>query len=138
MAAVRDLLLRELPPGGRGRQAVEELQPLRLPGGTRDVGGDNIGRVPVQAAAGSVIPHRGTRIGVRGGLLHVTQRDPGIQSGGDERVAKRVGRDGLADARSAGDPPHDPPGAVPVQPPPIRSQKHKPAIITQRDFRSLA
>ena len=43
----------------------------RLPGGTRDVGGDDVGRVPVQAAAGSVIPHRGARICVRGGLLHV-------------------------------------------------------------------
>jgi hypothetical protein len=29
--------------------------------------------VPVQAAAGPVVPHRGPRIGVRGGLLHVAQ-----------------------------------------------------------------
>jgi hypothetical protein len=37
-----------------------------------------------------------------------------------------VGRDGLADpglARHAAD---DPPGAVPVQPSPVRSQEHRP------------
>jgi len=51
-AAVRDASWRELPPSGRGRQAVEELKPLWLSRGTRDVGGGNIGRVPVQVVAG--------------------------------------------------------------------------------------
>ncbi len=54
-------------------------RPVRLlPGSACDVGGNDIGGVPVQAAAGPVIPHRCSRVGVRGGLLHVAQRDPGI------------------------------------------------------------
>jgi hypothetical protein len=71
-----------------------------LPGGARDVGGDDVSGVPVQAAAGPVIPHRGPRIGMRGGLLHVAQRDPGIQRGGDERMpsvrSRRVRRISVA------------------------------------------
>ena len=66
------------PPDGGGRQA--ELLPAEgLSGGACDVGGDNIGRVPVQAAAGPVISHRGPRVRMGGGFLHVAQRDPGIQ-----------------------------------------------------------
>ena len=73
----------ELPPGGRGRQAVKELQPLRLPGGACDVGGDDIGGVPIQAAAGPVIADRGARVRVRRRLLHIPQWHSGIQGGGD-------------------------------------------------------
>ena len=69
---------RELLPGDRGRHA-EELPALAgLPGGGRDVGGDDIGRVPVQAASGAVIPHRGPRICMRRSLLYVPQRHPGL------------------------------------------------------------
>ena len=39
---------------------------------------------------------------------------------------QRVRRDGLADPGAAGDLADDPPGAVPVQPPPVRSQEHRP------------
>ena len=52
---------------------------------------------------------------MRGGLLHVPQRHSGVQRGGDERVPKRVGRDGLGDPGPAGGLADDPPGAVPVQ-----------------------
>ena len=55
-----------------------------LPGGARDIRGDDEGRVPVQAAAGPVIPHRGSRVSMGRGLLHVAQRDAGIQRGGYE------------------------------------------------------
>ena len=75
-------------------------------------------RMPVQAAAGPVVPHRGPRIRVRGRLLHVVQRHPGIQGCGDERVPERVRADGLGDPGAAGGFADDPPGAVPVQPPP--------------------
>jgi hypothetical protein len=47
-------------------------------------------------------PRRGPRVGMRGGLLHVAQRDPGIERGGDERVSERVRGDGLADPGTAG------------------------------------
>ena len=55
-----------------------------LPGGARDVGGDDVGGVPVQAAAGPVVPDRGPRVGVRGSLLHVPQRHSGIQTGREQ------------------------------------------------------
>ena len=48
-----------------------------LPGGTSEISGDNVGRVPVQAAAGTVVPHSGAGIGARGGFPHAVrqQRD---------------------------------------------------------------
>jgi hypothetical protein len=82
--------------------------------------------VPVEAAAGPVIPHRGPRIRVRGRLLDVAQRDPGVQRGGDERMPQRVGRDCLGDPGAAGGLADDPPSAVPVQPPAVRSQEDRP------------
>ena len=78
--AVRDQFTAVRPPGGSGRQAAES-SPSGLPGGTRDVGGDYIGGVSVQAAACPVIPHRGARICMPRRLLHVPQRHPGIQTG---------------------------------------------------------
>ena len=54
---------------------------MPLPGGARDVGGDDVGGMPVQAAAGPLIPHRGARISMRSGFLYVAQRDPGVQTG---------------------------------------------------------
>jgi hypothetical protein len=58
--------------------------------------------------------------------LDVAQRHPGIQRGGDERMSERVRRDRFGDPGSAGGLADDPPGAVPVQPPPVRSQEHRP------------
>src|SRR6266704_4149617 len=48
------------------------------------------------------IPDRGPRVRMGGCLLDIAERDPGVQGGGDERVPKRVGRDGLADPDAAG------------------------------------
>jgi hypothetical protein len=64
------------PPGGATASPVRVL-----PGGTSDVGRHDIGRVPVQAPAGPVISHRGPRVSMRGGLLHIAQRHPGIETG---------------------------------------------------------
>ncbi len=113
------------PPGG-GRRAEPSWLVRLLPGGARDIDGDDVRGVPVQAAAGPVVPHRGPRIGVRGGVLDVPQRHPGVQRRGDECMPERVGRDGLADACTARDLADDPPSAVPVQPSPVRSQEHRP------------
>ena len=57
---------------------AEFLPVLVLPGSAREIGGDDVGGMPVQAAAGTVVPHRGPGIGVRGGFLHIPQRHPGI------------------------------------------------------------
>ena len=62
-----------------------------LSGGTGEVGGNHVGGVPVEAAAGTVVSHSGPGIGVRGGFLHVTERDPGVEGGGDERMPQRNG-----------------------------------------------
>jgi len=100
---------------------------MPLPGGACDVGGDDVGSVPVQAAAGPVIPHRRLRVRMRGCLLDIAQRHPGIQGRGDECVPQRVGRDGFGDPGAAGSLADDPPGAVPVQPPPVCGQEHRAA-----------
>ena len=86
-----------------------------LPGGTSDIGGNDIGGVPVQTAAGTVIADRGPRVGVGGGFLDVAQGDARIEGCGDESMAERVRPDGLADSGAARDPADDPSGAVPVQ-----------------------
>ena len=90
-----------------------------LPGGAGDVRGDDVGSVLVQASAGPVVPHCGSRVSVGGGLLHIAQRNPSIKRGGNKSVPKRVGADVFADVGAAGDLADDPPGAVPVQPPPV-------------------
>jgi hypothetical protein len=66
-----------------------------------------------------------------GGFLHVPQRHPGVECGGDERVPEGVRADVLGDPGAAGDPPDDPRGAVPVQPPSVRGDE-------QRSFGALA
>jgi hypothetical protein len=78
--------------------------------------GDDVGGVAVQRLAATVIPHRGTWVGVTGGFLHVAQRHTGVEGGGDEGVAQRVRPDWFADPGPASDPAHDPPGGVPIEP----------------------
>jgi len=60
-------------------------------------------------------------------FLDVAQRDPGIQRGGDECVSERVRDHGLGDRGASGGLAGDPPGAVPVQPPPAGGQEDRPA-----------
>ena len=55
------------PPAGRRHPGV-------LSGGAGNVCGDYVSGVPVQRRPGTVIPHRGSGVGVRGGLLHVPRR----------------------------------------------------------------
>ena len=63
---------------------------------------------------------------MRGSFLHVPQRYPGIEGRGDEGVPQGMGPDGFSDPGFAGQTADDPPGAVPVQPLPIRSQEDRP------------
>ena len=106
-------------------QADALLRLSVLPGGSGDVGRDDVGRVPVEGGAGTVVAHGGARVGVRGGFLHVAQRDSGVERGCDECVAQGVRPDGLGDPRPAGDPPDDPPGTMPVQPAAVCSQEDR-------------
>jgi hypothetical protein len=57
-----------------------------LPGGAGDVGGDDVGGMPVQTATGTVVSHGGPGISVGGSFLYVPQRDPGVQRCGNECV----------------------------------------------------
>ena len=59
--------------------------------------------------------------------MDIAQRHPGIERRGNERMPERVGRDGLGDPGAARGLADNPPGAVPVQPPPVGSQEHRPA-----------
>jgi hypothetical protein len=52
--------------------------------------------MPVEAAAGATVPHRGAGLDVRGGFLHVAERHPGVETG-DERVPQRVRPDRFGD-----------------------------------------
>lgn len=104
-----------------------------LPGGPGDVGGDDISGMAVQRGARRVIPHRAPRISVGCGFLDIPQRDLGIETGGDKRVAQRVRLDRLGDPGPAAHPPDDPPGIVPVQPAPIGGQEDRPAGALTND-----
>jgi hypothetical protein len=97
-----------------------------LPGGSGKVGGDDIGGVPVETAAGTVIAHRRARVGVRGGFLDVAERNSGVEGGGDECVPQRVRPDRLGDPGAAGHPADDPRGAVPIQPLSVRAEEDRP------------
>jgi len=61
------------------------------------------------------------------GFLHIPQRDPGVEGGGDERVAQRMGRDDLGDSGTAGSPADYPSGTVPVQPTALPGHGYWPA-----------
>src|SRR5580692_1684079 len=52
--------------------------------------GQDVVRVAVEVLAGSVIPHRGARIGVPGGDLDITQVDSRVEHGRDECVSEHV------------------------------------------------
>ena len=96
-----------------------------LSGCSGDERGNNISGVPVQAGPRPVVAHGGARVGMGGGLLHVPQRDPGVERGSDERVPQRVRAHVLGDPGATGDPADGPGGAVPVQPPPVRGDKER-------------
>ena len=66
------------PGGWAGRRSCS--QQCGLPGGTRDIRGDDVSGMPVQAAAGTLC--RIVVLGVRmpGSFLNIAQRDPGIKA----------------------------------------------------------
>ena len=64
-------------------------------------------------------------VGVTRGLLHVAERDAGIQRGGDERVPQGVWSDSLVDPGATGDATHDPGCAVPVETLTVAGQQNR-------------
>ena len=58
----------------------------------RQIVGDGIGRVAVQAVAGVVVPAGRARVFVTGVVLHVPQGSNGVQGEGDRRMTQGVRR----------------------------------------------
>ena len=58
-------------------------------------------------------------------LLHVAERDSGVQGSGDEGVPQGVRADLLGDPGAAGDSADDPRSPVAIQPPPVPRQEER-------------
>jgi len=111
--------------------AAGQIETGGLPRGSGDERGDYVSGVPVQAGPRPVVAHRGARVGVGGGFLHVAERDADVEGGGDEGMAQGVRADMLVYPGAAGSAPDDAGSAVPFEPPAIWSGE-------QRSFRALA
>jgi hypothetical protein len=62
---------------------------------------------------------------VAGCFLHVSQRDTGIEGGGNEAVPERVGSDSLGDPGGTGYAADDPSGGVAVEPGAVAAEKNR-------------
>jgi hypothetical protein len=101
---------------GLGRQRVSGWRPDRQSaGGSSDVGGHDENGVAIEGDPRSVVAHGGAGVGVRGGILHVAQRDPAVEGSANECMAQGVRADRLGDPSPAGDTPDDPAGPVTVE-----------------------
>jgi hypothetical protein len=90
----------------------------------RHVGGEDVVRVAVQVAAGPVVPHRGSRVSVAGGGLHVAQVGASVEHGRDVSVTEHVGVcPGDLDAGGFGQPVQAAGGRVPVHHIPTLGQR---------------
>jgi Arc/MetJ family transcription regulator len=77
--------------GNVGRLPQHERREMRAGSGAgRHVGGQDVVRVAVEVLAGLVVSHRGARIGVPGGDLHIAQVSASVEHGRDKRVARHV------------------------------------------------
>jgi hypothetical protein len=57
-------------------------------GGSGEVGGDDVGGVAVEGAAGAVVAAGLARVGVPGEVLHISQAAPRLEGGGDRRLTQ--------------------------------------------------
>src|SRR5689334_1536022 len=97
-----------------------------LPGGAGEEGGDDVGGVAVEGHATAVVAHGGAGVRMAGCLLDVSERDAGVEGGGDERVAEGVGPYVLVDPRSACEAADDPGGSVAVETLPVGAEEDRP------------
>src|SRR5664279_4884656 len=74
--------------------------------------GQGVGGVPVEVVPGPVVAASGARVRVAGEVLHVPERNPRIQGGGDRRMPQAVraqlvrGGDTRGAGQAADQPPH--------------------------------
>jgi len=57
----------------------------RLVSSAAEAAGQGVGGVPVQVVPGAVVAASGAGVGVSGEVLHVPERNTGVQGGGDRR-----------------------------------------------------
>ena len=82
----------------------------------------------VQVLAGPVIPHRGARVGVTGGDLHVAQVSASVEHGRDICVTEHMRMcPGDLDAGGFGEQAQAPGGRVPVHPGAAAVEQDRPA-----------
>jgi hypothetical protein len=77
-------------------------------------GDHDVGGVAVEVLAAPVVDSRGSGVGVSGGDLDVSQRDPGVQGGHDERGSQHVRVHG-PEPRALADRADPPVGGSPVE-----------------------
>jgi hypothetical protein len=95
-------------------------------GGAGDEGGHDVGGVTVERLAGPVVAHGRARVGVRGGLLDVSQRHTGVQGGGVQEWRRLCGEIRLVIPARRAHPFHGAVGGVAVHPSPGGAQEDRP------------
>ena len=113
---------------GASRFLLAPRTPVWSAGSACGVRGHNVGRMAVQGDPGAVVAHRGSRVGVRGGLLDVTERNTRVQGSRDERVPEGMGSNWLCDPCSPGDTADDPAGPVTVETPTVTCDANGAAV----------
>ena len=91
----------------------------------------------VEAASGSVVSHRCSRVGVAGRFLNIAEWNTGVEGRGDERMAETVRRDPLVDPGTLHQPLHHPIRAVAVHPTAFDTEEDRP-IVRSPMYRSSA
>ena len=87
----------------------------------------------VEVLAGSVIAHRGARVGVAGGDLHVAQVYASVEHGCNERVPEHMGmKPADPDSGCLAEPPEPPGGGVAVHPRAVAVKQDRPGITVIR------
>jgi hypothetical protein len=77
--------------GSVGRLPWLDLRETRIESGAGGhIGGQDVVRVTVQVLAGSVIPHRGARVGMTSRDLDVAQVDARVEHGRDEGMTEHM------------------------------------------------
>jgi hypothetical protein len=92
-----------------------------------DESDDDVGGVAVEVLASPVVDGRGAGVGVTGGDLDVSQRDPGVEGGHDERGSQHVRVDG-AEPRALADRPDPAMRGAPVETVAVTAPQDRPVV----------
>jgi hypothetical protein len=90
-------------------------------------GDDNVGGVSVEVLASPVVDRGGSGVGVTGGDLDVSQRDPSVEGGHDERGSQHVRVNG-AEPGTLADRADPPVGRAPVEAVAVTASQDRPLV----------